>query len=290
MALAYPGLSPRLDGHLQRIVSARLAWASGGSPQEILRRLPRTPRPPARSLVAALRQARAGWEQGLSEGPVPVIAEVKRRSPSAGAIAEQARALAQALRYRQAGAAAVSVLAEEAFFGGSPEDVAEVVRGTDLPVLYKDVVVHPVQLELALACGAAAVLLIAAVFDERELARRVVQARRMGLEVVVEVHHEEELDAALTARPDVVGINNRDLTTFRVDPDRAQRLLARIPPGPVRIAESGYQRPDQARRALEAGASAVLIGEALMRSPDPASFLQAVRRRQGVNLPGPGMG
>ena len=286
-------LSPHLTGQLESMARARLAWASGRPGRDTLRQIearagacnnPAGPdglRPkatPAPSLVQALTEARAAWAGGGSvDGLVPVIAEVKRRSPSAGCIAAGVDAVQQALRYRQAGACAVSVLAEPQFFGGSADDVAAVARSLDRPVLFKDVVVHPLQLELARACGARAVLLIAAVLKPQSLGLFVRQAEELGLEAVVEVHTEAELAEALQTRPAAIGINNRDLTTFRVDPTRAERLMGQVPPGIPCIAESGYRTPEQAARALDAGAVAVLIGEALMRSGDPAAFLRAIR-------------
>lgn len=280
-------LSPELRGQLATIARARLAWITGPAGRDTLRRLtkgPGWPQGPNRSLVQAVMQARTAWAGGSGEADLlPVIAEVKRRSPSAGAIAADADALQQALRYRQAGACAISVLAEGEFFGGSPEDVAAVAQAVDRPVLFKDVVVHPLQLELARACGACAVLLIAAVLRPDSLAQLVEQAQRLGLETLVEVHTEPELAVALQVRPAAIGINNRDLTTFQVDPARAERLLPQVPNSLPCIAESGYRTPEQAARALAAGAAAVLIGEALMRSPDPVAFLRAIRR---VNGPG----
>ena len=286
-------LSPRLSGQLETIARARLAWVTGPAGRDALRQMAdrvgpsgqaagtdglRPKETVSRGFVPALAEARAGWVRGgPPDGPVPVIAEVKRRSPSAGAIAAGVDAVQQALRYRQAGACAISVLAEPEFFGGSPQDVAAVARALDRPVLFKDVVVHPLQLELARSCGARAVLLIAAVLRPESLADFVRQAEKLGLEAVVEVHSEAELAVALEARPAAVGVNNRDLSTFEVDPSRAERLLPRVPAQLPCIAESGYRTPQQAARALSAGATAVLIGEALMRSADPAAFLRALR-------------
>ncbi|HEY8486852.1 MAG TPA: indole-3-glycerol-phosphate synthase, partial [Limnochordales bacterium] len=299
---------PKLRGHLLTIAQRRLAWVTGSGGQAALDQLQRQAASSpevagARSgpggFVEALRRAREAWaaQAGLAsgqeggrrprpapdgplEGAVPVIAEVKRRSPSAGAIRPEADAAGQARLYRQAGACCLSVLAEEEFFGGSPQDVCRAVQASGLPVLFKDVVVHPLQLELACAAGARAVLLIAAVLSPQALVRLAGQARRLGLEVLVEVHDEQELSAALAAEPDLVGINNRDLTTFQVDPARVARLLPAVPARVPVVAESGYRRPQEVRQALAQGAVGVLVGEALMRCSDPRAFLRAVMTGQ----------
>lgn len=246
---------------------------------EMARRYAREGCPRARppDFVEALRRARRG-EAG---GRLPVVAEVKRRSPSAGPIAEGRDAVRQAAGYVRGGAAAISVLADDAFFGGSPADVRAVCESVaaEVPVLYKDVVVCPEQLELARACGASAVLLIAAALEQEELARLAHRTCELGLVPVVEVHDEEELGPAL-ALPEVrvIGVNNRDLRTFAVDTRRSLELLPRVPGDRVRLAESGYRTPAEMARAWAAGADAVLVGEALMRAEDPEAFLAEVRR------------
>ena len=213
---------------------------------------------------------------------IPVIAEVKRRSPSAGIIAAHRDAVEQAAHYARGGAAAVSVLANEAFFGGSPEDVRAVSSSAEVgvPVLFKDIVVCREQVELAHRCGASAVLLIMAALSPEGVEELADEARGLGLDVVVEVHDEAELERALDVpQVRIIGINNRDLRTFEVDARRALKLLPKVPPGILRVAESGYRTPDELAEAWAAGADAVLVGEALMRSSDPQAFLAEARRR-----------
>lgn len=292
-------LDPGLHGRLEQIARRRLQWVQGPQGHEALARYldfsgppahpPADSRPGARpatpGFVTALMQARQSWQKArdgqtpaASCERVPVIAKVKRQSPSAGVIRTGVDALRQARLYEAAGACAVSVLAEGEFFGGSLEDVRAVACGVGVPVLFKDVVVHPLQLELARAVGARAVLLIASVLRERHLVEFAQKARGLGLEVLVEVHRREELGRALAAEPDAVGINNRDLTTFRVDLGRVAELLPELPPEIPVVAESGYLHPQDVVQALELGAAAVLVGEALMRAEDPAAFLRQVAR------------
>ena len=252
----------------------------------MLRRLEHEPTSlrPAHGLREALEAARDGIG-----GRLPLIAEVKRRSPSAGAIAVDRDAVAQAARYAAGGAAAISVLANETFFGGSPDDVRAVAASpaVGLPVLFKDIVVWPEQIELARRCGASAVLLIMAALATDEVEALMARAREAGLEVVVEVHDEGELERALSL-PGVriVGVNNRDLRTFAVDTSRARTLLRRVPPGVLRLAESGYRTPADLAAAWAAGADAVLVGEALMRAPDPEALLAEVRRLRAASPSG----
>ena len=252
----------------------------------MLRRLRHEPTParPAGGLRHALEAARDG-----GSGRLPLIAEVKRRSPSAGAIAPDRDAVDQAARYAAGGAAAISVLANETYFGGNPEDVRAVSASpaVGLPVLFKDVVVWPEQIELARRCGASAVLLIMAALATGEVEALMACAREAGLDVVVEVHDEEELERALSLEGvGIVGVNNRDLRTFAVDTSRARSLLPRVPRGVLRLAESGYRTPADIVDAWAAGADAVLVGEALMRTPDPEAFLAEVRRLKAPWPPG----
>lgn len=224
--------------------------------------------PPARGFAAALRAA-----------PVPaVIAEVKRASPSAGAIADaDADAAERARAYEAAGAAAVSVLTEPRHFGGSLADLRAVHLAVSVPVLRKDFLVHPDQVLEARVGGADAVLLIVAALSRSELGAMVATARDLGLDALVEVHTEAELEAALEAGAEVVGVNARDLETLEVDPEGALELLARVPADRIAVAESGISTRAQVERATAAGARAVLVGEALMRAPDPAATLRELR-------------
>jgi indole-3-glycerol phosphate synthase len=214
--------------------------------------------PPPRDFEAALR----------SPG-VSIIAEVKRASPSAGAIAE-VDAGDQAERYERGGAAAVSVLTEARHFGGSLADLRAVRRRTSLPVLRKDFLVHPAQVIQSRAEGADAVLLIAAALTAAELKELRCVADELGMAALVEAHADEDLGRALESGARIVGVNGRDLETLDVDRDAAFALAALVPSGLVVVLESGIRSRADVARAEEAGAHAVLVGEALMRSEDPS--------------------
>lgn len=204
-----------------------------------------------------------------------IIAEVKRASPSVGAISPDLDASAQAECYGSAGAAAISVLTDGPGFGGSLADLSAVRHTVDVPLLRKDFVIDRYQLLEARLCGADAVLLIAAVLGN-ELERLLAAAAGLGLAAVVEVHDEAELETALASGANIIGINNRDLTTFNVDLATSERLLPRIPARIKAIAESGVRTLADASRLRAAGAVNLLVGEALMRAADPGAFLQAL--------------
>ncbi len=199
-----------------------------------------------------------------------VIGEVKRRSPSVGSIREQVDPVSQATAYRDAGAAGISVLTERDHFGGSIEDLDVVSRVVDIPVLCKDFIVDERQLDLAVDAGASAALLIAAIHDDTTLDSLIRASHARGLEVLLEVHDEPELQRALATGADVIGINNRDLRSFAVDLAVSERL-ARIAVGAGRpiVAESGVRSRADAARMRAAGVDAILVGEALMRASDP---------------------
>ncbi len=222
--------------------------------------------PPARGLAAALRAA----------PPPAVIAEVKRASPSAGPIAE-VDAAERAREYERAGATAISVLTEPRHFGGSLADLRAAHLAVSVPVLRKDFLVHPDQVLESRVQGADAVLLIAAALPGAELPAMLQAARDLGLDALVEVHTEAELEAALAAGAEVVGVNARDLETLEVDPEGALELLGRVPSDRIAVAESGIASRAQVERAVAAGARAVLVGEALMRAADPAAALRELR-------------
>jgi len=213
--------------------------------------------PPVRDLEAALRAP------GVS-----LIAEVKRSSPSAGAIAEVDSA-DQAAAYERGGAAAISVLTEARHFGGSVADLRSVRGRTSLPVLRKDFIVHPSQIIQSRAEGADAILLIASAVTESELEELRCMAEEMGMSALVEAHTEEDLARALASGARIVGVNARDLETLEVDRDRPFELAAKVPRDMVLVVESGVRAREDVIRAEQAGAHAVLVGEALMRSPDP---------------------
>ena len=222
--------------------------------------------PPARDFAAAL----SGPGLGL-------IAEFKRRSPSAGPIAEEAVVEDRVAVYEAGGASAVSVLTEPDHFGGSLDDLRAAVSASGLPVLRKDFVLHPAQIWEARAAGADAVLLIVAALSDGELLRLAGTAAAAGLAALVEVHTEDEARRARDAGAALIGVNNRDLATFRVDLATAERLRALLPVDAVTVAESGVSDPAGAARMAEAGYDAVLVGEALMRTGDPGDLLQRLR-------------
>jgi indole-3-glycerol phosphate synthase len=222
---------------------------------------------PARGFAAALRSA----------GGLGVIAEVKRRSPSKGDLAAGLDAAEVARAYERGGAACLSVLTDVEFFGGSAADLEEARTATGLPVLRKDFTVAPADVCDARLMGADAVLLIAAALDDDELVELHTLALDVGLDVLVEVHDEQELDRALAAGATLVGVNQRDLVTFEVDHDRAVRVGAAMPRSVVRVAESGIRGPEDARALAAAGFDAVLVGETLVTAPDPAAAVAALR-------------
>jgi indole-3-glycerol phosphate synthase len=209
--------------------------------------------------------------------PVRIIAEVKRASPSAGAIRPDADPASTAVRYQEAGAAAVSVLTDRRYFAGSPEDLRAVRAAVTLPVLRKDFIVEAYQVYEARALGADAVLLIAGTVAPGDLAALGGLARELGMTALFEVHTEAHVDVALAAGARVIGINNRDLRTLRVDLDTTRRVRPRIPAGVVVISESGVETPDDVRRVCAAGVDAILVGTALMVHRDPSGRLRTLR-------------
>ncbi len=212
-----------------------------------------------------------GFSAALTAPGLALIAEHKRRSPSAGLIrrSHPPVSLEQVVgAYERAGAAALSILTEAHGFGGSLADLVAARAGSSLPILRKDFIVDEYQLIEASLAGADAILLIVAALGAGELARLHAQALALGLEILVEVHDASELDAAATLGAAVIGINNRDLTTLQVDTGRTFQLLARVPPATVTVSESGWRTRSQLEALADAGVDAVLVGEALMRSPD----------------------
>ena len=210
---------------------------------------------------------------------VGVIAEIKRSSPSKGAINPAIDTRVQSLAYEQGGAAAISVLTEPDSFGGADADVTVALRATTLPVLKKDFHVATNQLIQARALGAAAALVIVRALDPSRLADMARTAREIGLELVFEIRDEAELEAALAAGADIIGVNNRDLETLKIDPTTVERIIPLIPRRCVAIAESGYSTRDQVETAARAGADAVLVGSSVSASANAAA---AVRNLTGV--------
>ena len=210
------------------------------------------------SFAAALR---SGAGQTLA-----LIAEVKRASPSAGLIAETFDPVEIATRYERAGADAISVLTDEPFFQGHLDHLVAVRAAIELPILRKDFVLDEAQIYEASVAGADAVLLIVAALPQDQLVRLHDAATACQLDVLVEVHTLEELDRALAIDAQIIGINNRDLTTFKVNLAVTEALSEEVPPGVVLVSESGIRTVEDSRRARASGADAVLVGEALMRS------------------------
>jgi indole-3-glycerol phosphate synthase len=223
-----------------------------------------------------------GFKAALHDGEgMAVIAEVKRRSPSKGPLAPDLVPGTVAKAYAGAGAACLSVLTDQEFFGGSADDLAEARAAVDLPVLRKDFTVCAGDVCDARLMGADALLLIVGALSKGELRKFLDLSRRLQIDALVEVHDEAEAEAALAAGADLVGVNQRDLLTFEVDTDRAMRVGASLPDHVVRVAESGIRTFDDVRRLADAGFDAVLVGEALVTSPDPGAALEALRGVQG---------
>ena len=214
--------------------------------------------------------------EALVRPGVSLIAEHKRRSPSAGLIREGATVTEIVCAYERAGAAAVSVLTEGAHFGGALDDLREAKAATRLPVLRKDFIVDPYQVTESAVAGADAILLIVAALEPEELAELYAQARGLDLDVLVEVHDEEELDVALEVDAHLIGINNRDLTDFTVDVERTYELLADVPAGKTVVSESGFHSREQLDDLERIGVDAVLVGESLMRAPDVEGATRAL--------------
>ncbi len=224
---------------------------------------------PARGLRAALTRPPGA--------PVRVLAEVKRASPSAGAIRPGADPAAIAAEYEAAGAAAISVLTDRRYFDGDLAFLARCRAAASLPLLRKDFIVDPYQVAESRAAGADAILLIAAALAPSQLAELAAAATGHGLDVLVEVHAEGELPAALAAGATLVGVNHRDLKTLRMDMSLTPVIAARLPPGVVLVAESGIRTAEDVERLGAAGAHAVLVGEHLMRAPSPGRALRELR-------------
>ena len=215
-----------------------------------------------------------GALESNSAGP-KIIAEFKRRSPSAGTIRDDISAGDVAGRYDRGGACAISVLTDEEFFGGSILDVSAVRTSTGLPVLRKDFIIDAIQLYETAIVGADAVLLITAALEDDTLAKlRTTAEDELGLDAVVEVNTLEELRRALGAGAKIIGVNNRDLRTFKTSLETSERLITEAPRDRVMISESGLQNAKSLRHLQSLGFRSFLIGEALMRASDPEKFLR----------------
>ncbi|HEU5078413.1 MAG TPA: indole-3-glycerol phosphate synthase TrpC [Opitutaceae bacterium] len=232
--------------------------------------------PPAPSFRAALRRA---------DGKLGVIAEIKRRSPSAGAIKEGASAVDQATRYQAAGASALSILTDTKYFGGTLDDLQSVThlfraQPPALPCLRKDFMVHPLQIAEARQAGASAILIIVRALNDEEIRILYDCAKAAGLDALFEVHSEAEIDRAVRHGANIIGVNNRDLAIFKTDLSLSERLIPRFPKDVVAVSESGIFTAEDALRVQAAGAHAVLVGEALMKAENPAELIRGFRREK----------
>jgi indole-3-glycerol phosphate synthase len=218
-----------------------------------------------------------GFRAALLEAEgVALIAEVKKASPSAGVIRENFDAVETARAYERGGASCISVLTDAPFFQGSPDFLPAIREAVGLPLLRKDFLLDPVQIDEARALGADACLLIVACLSPSRLDEMTAAVDENGMEALVEVHDDDELDVALEAGADLIGINNRDLRTFDVDLGTAERLAARVPGDAVLVAESGIRTPDDVLRLKACGIRAILVGETLMRAANIESAARAL--------------
>lgn len=218
-------------------------------------------------------EGRGRFAHALRAPGLSVIAEIKRASPSKGVLAADLDVAERVRAYEEGGANAISCLTDRTFFGAHDSDFAQ-ARSGSLPLLRKDFLIDELQIDQSAALGAHAILLIARILEQARLTALLRHAEKRGLEVLVEVHDESEVDRALEAGASTLGVNNRDLATLAVDPLRALRLRPRIPSGVVSVSESGVRTRDDVKRIEDAGFDAVLIGEALSRSSDPAATLR----------------
>lgn len=225
------------------------------------------------------RPAGKDFKAALAADGLSVIAELKKASPSKGLIAPdfEQRYLKQAAAYEQGGASAISCLTEPKFFLGSDEYLLNVRKAVELPILRKDFTVDEYQIYEAKTIGADAVLLICSLLSEAQLGEYLAQAHELGLSALVEAHDLDEVQAALAVGADIIGVNNRNLKDFSVNPLNSLRLREAIPREKIFVAESGIAKASDAVGLKAAGVQAVLVGEALMRSADPADFLRELR-------------
>lgn len=211
-----------------------------------------------------------------------LLAEVKRASPSAGLIAEDFDPFLTAQNYQEHGAQAISVLTDEQWFKGHLSYLPRIRESVSLPLLRKDFIVHPVQVYESVVAGADAILLIVAALEQDKLEELLELATTLQLEVLVEVHNEEELDRALDTDANLIGINNRNLKTFQVDLQTTEDLCEEVPSHITLLSESGIHKPEDAEQIATTGCDAVLVGESLMRSDDLAEHIEALRAPRPV--------
>lgn len=221
-----------------------------------------------------MRQKKVSLREALLNSPTGIIAEFKRRSPSKGWIKKEGKACEIPLSYQQNGAAALSILTDKHYFGGHDRFIMEARQaGVTIPVLYKNFVIDEMQLFEALICGASAVLLIAACLTKEKLRALLLKAHELGLEVLLEMHDERELEY-VELEPDLCGINNRHLGSFVTNVETSYRLAEKLPREAIKVSESGISNPQTIRELREAGFQGFLIGEAFMREPQPGQALK----------------
>lgn len=267
----WPGMSDKLTeimAHKRREIAPLLRPVPLEELRALAARLPAVP-----SFAGALRRP---------DGRLAVIAEIKRRSPSAGAIREIASAAEQSRTYRAAGADCLSVLTDEKYFGGTLADLELVTSGfraapPAVPCLRKDFMVHPIQVLQARAAGASAILIIVRALADEEITALHEAAQAAGLDALFEIHNEAEVERAVRHGATLIGVNNRDLAIFQTDLGLSERLIPRFPKDVLAVSESGIFTAADAARVRVAGARAVLVGEALMKAPDPAALIAQFR-------------
>ena len=242
--------------------------------REIAQAKQRLPLEELKTRVASYHAARNFRDVLAAPGKLSLIAELKRKSPSKGMLRERFDPVSLAQTMEEAGAAALSVLTDEPFFGGHLDFLRDAKQFTEVPVLRKDFILEPYQIYEAAVYEADAVLLIVRLLPQAQLRECLDVAHRLGMEALVEVHAQEELATALAAGARILGINHRDLQTFQMDMTLSERLIPRIPSGCVIVAESGIQTPEDVQRMQRLGVHALLIGESLMVSPDVSAKIR----------------
>ena len=226
--------------------------------------------------AALLRDDFRGFRAALDRGPVQLalIAEVKKASPSVGLIDPDFDPIRQAWRYIDGGASCLSILTDETYFQGSLGYLSKIAEFSPIPLLRKDFTIHETQIHEAVIAGADAILLIVAALDDELMRRLYDEAKSFQLDVLVEVHDLPEMERALELGADLIGVNNRNLKTFEVDMATTERLAEEVPDDVILVSESGIKTHEDALRALNAGANALLIGETLMRAEDPSRAIE----------------
>ena len=264
-------------------MNARLEQLVEATHESLERRKRATPLSELEAAIHARGAIERPFAEALARQGTSLIAEHKRRSPSAGAIREDLSCADLVRAYTRGGAAALSILTEEANFGGSLDDLREARAATELPILRKDFTVDPYMLYEAKAAGADAVLLVVGSINQREVASLFAAAHDLDLDAIVEISREDELEVALEVDADVIGINNRNLEDFSVDLGRTYDLLADVPAGKIVVSESGIAHREQIEELERVGVDAVLVGETVMRADDPeAAVRELVGAGEGV--------